>query len=955
MKAAFYCLIAVLALLLVAAEPVSAQVIAKVDVVAVPDRFKAANGAEATHGITNVGIGARVVLKPFVGIGTSIDANSLKGLNATSATWSFTAKPAASTLTDASITDTTTGGNNGQIVYFKPDVAGSYTVSMTVQADSAGVPKGSATATIVITAAKWKGVGIYDVKTLDYSTFNCAPCHDKNSGVFGTFKKTNHASAVARKINTVGGHFGDNCMSCHSASTTGKGSNGGYDDYATALGFHVPHNGLSSDGVTPVYDSLVTAVNAMAAGGTKDSMIAMLGLMSIQCESCHGPAGEHIQTGDPSLMGKEHGSDVCAPCHYSSDRHPKGYSWEGTAHSISSTEGPLNPQYTNRNSCSTCHIGQGFVNERINGNPAPTTGYADPKSIGCSTCHNPHSNQGMEYQLYRKTVADACVGCHQSRISSRGLHHSHQGPMLMGVNATPMTAAFNKATTPDQNNMFSGWQLPGYRYDNGVHSEIEDRCVQCHMAPSPDFDPTFASPDTLLNKVGGHTWKISWTDVNGTHVNNRGCTGADCHGGTVAEVTGFVEGSRAAVQVLLDTLRANLPKRSLTASPNPGDPKFPTEAGLTTIQQAASYNFYFVWYDGSNGVHNPSYARQLLLSSIEQLKLGAGAASIASITDVPADQGNKVRLVWNKFPAESYSYNKVVNYGVWRQVNVAGKITATPKKNYTEMIQTGTVGEKYSVQGLVWKFEGTIPATSLAQYAFDATTDKNLIGTDTTSARESFYVAGYSADNAVVYSSPIFTGFAVDNLPPLKVVNFSVAKTPTGATLNWTPQDQDADKPVSYNVYRGTTADFVPTTPVASVAALTYADNFGSGDYYYKIEGVDKAGNKGEISAPVGTTNVEETGGVPTEYALGQNYPNPFNPTTVIPFALPSNGHVVLKVYTISGEEVATLVDREMGAGNYNFTWDGRNRAGQTVATGMYLYRLQSGDFSSVKKMVLVK
>jgi predicted CXXCH cytochrome family protein len=948
MKTAFYCLVAALALLLVAAEPVAAQVQAKIVVVAVPDRFKAGNGNEATHGIPNVGVGARVVLKPFVGRGTSIHSSSLLGLNATSATWSFTSKPAASILTNTDIKDTALAGNMGRIVYFKPDVPGSYVVSMTVQADSAGVPQGSATATLTVTAAMFKGVGALrpsSGKTL--SPFNCAPCHDQNSGPFATFKNTNHAVALTNRVNEAGGHFADYCMRCHTASTTGFGNNGGYDDYATKLGFTIPHNGPG------VWDSLLAAADLKATGGN-DSMLTMMGLMGIQCESCHGPAGEHVQTGDPSLMAKEHASDVCAPCHYSSDRHPKGYAWEGTAHAVSATEGPLNPQYTNRNSCSTCHIGQGFVNERIKGNPAPTTGYENPASIGCVTCHDPHSNQGMEHQLYRKTVADACVGCHQSRISSRGLHHSHQGPMLLGINATPMTAALNKATTPDQNNMFSGWQLPGYRYDNGTHSEIEDRCVTCHMAQSPDHDPTFVSPDTLLNVVGGHTWKVSWTDVNGTWVNNRGCAGPECHGGSVADVTGFTEGSRAQVQVLLDTLKALLPKRPPTAYPSPNEPKFPNEAGLTTIQAAASYNYWFVLNDGSNGVHNPIYARQLLLSSIEQLKLGAGAAAIASIRDVPGDQGNKVRIVWNQFPAELYAYNNVVNYGVWRQIESTLKIEATPKKNYMEMIQTGSVGEKYSVNGLVWKFEGTVPATKLAQYAFDATTDKNLIGTDTAGARESFYVAGYAANSAVVYSSPIFTGFAVDNMPPLKVVNFSVTKTPTGATLTWKPQDQETDV-VRFNIYRGTTSDFVPGTPIATVEALTYNDNFASGDYFYKLEGVDKAGNKGEISAPVGTTNVVEVGGVPTEYALGQNYPNPFNPTTVIPFSLPSSGHVVLKVYTISGEEIATLVDREMGAGNYNFTWDGRNKAGQTVATGLYLYRMQSRDFSSVKKMVLVK
>ena len=53
---------------------------------------------------------------------------------------------------------------------------------------------------------------------------------------------------------------------------------------------------------------------------------------------------------------------------------------------------------------------------------------------------------------------------------------------------------------------------------------------------------------------------------------------------------------------------------------------------------------------------------------------------------------------------------------------------------------------------------------------------------------------------------------------------------------------------VSFNIYRGLTADFVPSTPIATVSALTYNDAFASGEYYYKLEGVDKAGNKGVIS-----------------------------------------------------------------------------------------------------------
>ena len=441
-------------------------------------------------------------------------------------------------------------------MYFIPDVVGSYTVNMTATSDS-----GAHMASVVITAAKFKGVGAYRPTTQSYQPFNCSPCHSQTSGTFATFLKTNHASASQRKFDTDGGHFASYCMPCHTASTQAGGSiSGSYSTYATALGFTVPHNGAG------VWDSLLTVADANALGGN-DSLLTLMGLASIQCESCHGPAGEHAATGNPALMGKKHGSDVCAPCHFSSDRHPKGYSWENSLHAIAQGEGAADPNYMNRNSCSRCHVGQGFVNETINGNPPPSN-YADPQGIGCSTCHDPHSNEGMEYQLYRKTVADACTGCHTTRLSSySGLHHSHQGQMIQGVQTAQFTGDFSQ-TVAD----VAGWTLPGYKYENSFHSTIEERCVQCHMANTPDFDPTFASPDTLLDKVGGHTWKIKWTDVNGTHINNVGCAGAECHGGTVADVTAFTEGSQHAIQVLLDTLKNNLPLRPLTGS-NPGLPK----------------------------------------------------------------------------------------------------------------------------------------------------------------------------------------------------------------------------------------------------------------------------------------------------------------------------------------------------------------------------------------------
>jgi len=95
---------------------------------------------------------------------------------------------------------------------------------------------------------------------------------------------------------------------------------------------------------------------------------------------------------------------------------------------------------------------------------------------------------------------------------------------------------------------------------------------------------------------------------------------------------------------------------------------------------------------------------------------------------------------------------------------------------------------------------------------------------------------------------------------------------------------------------------------------------------------------------------------IPKEFALKQNYPNPFNPMTTIAFSLPKQETVTLQVFDMLGRLVATLVDgKELIPGNYEITWDGKDRNGVQSATGVYLYRLQTNSFSAVKKMVMVK
>ncbi|MEW6050225.1 MAG: Ig-like domain-containing protein [Candidatus Zixiibacteriota bacterium] len=100
----------------------------------------------------------------------------------------------------------------------------------------------------------------------------------------------------------------------------------------------------------------------------------------------------------------------------------------------------------------------------------------------------------------------------------------------------------------------------------------------------------------------------------------------------------------------------------------------------------------------------------------------------------------------------------------------------------------------------------------------------------------------------------------------------------------------------------------------------------------------------------------QDNGGlIPDEFQLAQNYPNPFNPETAIEYAVASRSPVRIEVFNVLGQCVRVLLDEVKAAGNYQMTWDGTDQIGNLVSTGMYLYRIQAGDFVQTKKMLLLK
>ena len=100
-------------------------------------------------------------------------------------------------------------------------------------------------------------------------------------------------------------------------------------------------------------------------------------------------------------------------------------------------------------------------------------------------------------------------------------------------------------------------------------------------------------------------------------------------------------------------------------------------------------------------------------------------------------------------------------------------------------------------------------------------------------------------------------------------------------------------------------------------------------------------------TSPINITNNTT---IISDYKLYQNYPNPFNPVTKINYELPNDGKVKLMIYDVLGREIKTLVNEVKQAGKYTVEFNGHN-----FASGVYFYRIESGKFTDVKRMVLVK
>jgi hypothetical protein len=202
------------------------------------------------------------------------------------------------------------------------------------------------------------------------------------------------------------------------------------------------------------------------------------------------------------------------------------------------------------------------------------------------------------------------------------------------------------------------------------------------------------------------------------------------------------------------------------------------------------------------------------------------------------------------------------------------------------------------------------------------------------------------------YNAAVDPGFFLnpENIDSIKA--FLLGRWMTGKDVNWSfdiLSDIQQSWPLSEDMSYTNT-----TLKTAAMGGFPLGDLFHWWPSQYTSWKAQKAAEEASITNMLTngiSTGVEQTQSIiPLKYELGQNFPNPFNPTTKINYSIQEKGYVTLKIFNLLGQEVATVFEGERSAGNYTATFSGKE-----FSSGVYFYRLQAGNFSSTKKLVLMK
>jgi Secretion system C-terminal sorting domain len=194
-------------------------------------------------------------------------------------------------------------------------------------------------------------------------------------------------------------------------------------------------------------------------------------------------------------------------------------------------------------------------------------------------------------------------------------------------------------------------------------------------------------------------------------------------------------------------------------------------------------------------------------------------------------------------------------------------------------------------------------------------------------------------------------GVKYDHIIPVELTSFNAIIENDNVILSWEVASETNN--YGFEIYRGTSINLLNKIgfvegkgTTAQKQKYSFSDkNIENGTYFYCIKQIDFNGKENYLVQ----TSVD-VNGRPTKFYLSQNFPDPFNPTTKISYQIAKANYVELCVYDLLGREVAILAKGYRKTGNYTVIFNGSN-----LSSGVYIYKLKSGDFISVKKMLLIK
>jgi hypothetical protein len=316
-------------------------------------------------------------------------------------------------------------------------------------------------------------------------------------------------------------------------------------------------------------------------------------------------------------------------------------------------------------------------------------------------------------------------------------------------------------------------------------------------------------------------------------------------------------------------------------------------------------------------------------------RYGVAEPAITTIKDVGNDQGRSVRITLARSPLDDGTAAlPVTEYQAWR------RILPLPSA-----VSSRAVGPHAALPSGTWEYVASVPASNLTSYRMIAPT----LADSTVSFgmyRTKFFVRAATANPSVFYDSPVDSGYSRDNLAPGVPSNFAYFS----GDLSW---DKSNAADFDYFSVYGSSADSFGAATLIDYTISNALDVNASPYNFYWVTATDFSGNEGKPAKVNQSTGVG-SGAMPHVLSISA-YPNPFNPETTVRYTLPARSHVRIDIFGLSGEHIATLVDRDEDAGAFTATWRGRDDGGASVSSGVYFAKLSANGSERTYKLTLLK